>query len=80
MLNEKYKLRVDVVSFKVFKDSNHSGRIYIILEVLREMNLIELFWDGDEFNVYVNKVKSKVDLNNSEILKDLKNLKCGEGT
>ncbi len=78
--NEKYKLRVDVISFKVFKDSNHSGKIYVILEVLCEMNLIELFWDGDEFNIRVNRAKSKVDLNSSEVLKTLKNLKCREGS
>ena len=44
------------------------------------MNLIELFWDGDEFNIRVNRAKPKVDLNSSEILKTLKNLKCREGS
>ena len=69
------RLRADIMSQKIFGNTLHCGKIYVILDVLEEMNLVKTTWFGDEFKVDVIKSESKVNLENSEILKQLNEMK-----
>lgn len=66
--------RADIVSFRVFKSADFCGKISIILDVLREMNLIDVFYrEKNEFEATLKNFQKKVELCKSEILKKLGN-------
>ena len=67
VLNQNRKLRVDNVGFKLFQNNAVYSRIYVILEVLEEMKLINVCWDADEFSVEIFESKTKVNLQDSKI-------------
>ena len=69
------RLRADIMSQKIFGNTLHCGKIYVILDVLEEMNLVKTTWFGDEFKVEVIKSESKVNLEDSEVLKQLNEMK-----
>ena len=74
VLNQNRKLRVDNVGFKLFQNNAVYSRIYVILEVLEEMKLINVCWDADEFSVEIFESKTKVNLQDSKILSLLSKL------
>lgn len=47
-------------------------KIYLILEVLAELNLIKTNWKSDEFTFEINKPNEKINLDNSKLLNILK--------
>ena len=61
-------LRVDIVSYKVFGDSTHCAKIYVILDAFESLGLISLTWDSDEFCVSINECNKKVNLEESPVL------------
>lgn len=67
--------RADIMSQKIFGNTLHCGKIYVILDVLEEMNLVKTTWFGDEFKTEVIKSENKVNLEASEILKRLNETK-----
>ena len=69
------RLRVDTLSHRLFKNENNYGKIYIVLDVLQEMNLINVLWYADEFKVLIKDFNGKVDLSNSAILNSLSRFK-----
>ena len=71
--NIKFK-RVDIISFRVFKNVEFCGKISIILDVLEQMNLIDIFChEKNEFETTLKNFQKKVELCKSEILKKLAN-------
>ena len=68
--------RIDVLSNRIFNDYENSGKLYIILDVFENLGLINIFWSGDDFTLDI-KNSSKVDLESSEILKALNQMKEG---
>ena len=68
-------IRADVLSQKVFGSAFSVGKIYIVLDVLEEFDLIKTFWYGDEADVEIKKTKSKVSLDTSRILLTLNKMK-----
>ena len=69
------RLRADIMSQKIFGNTLLCGKIFVILDVLEEMNLVKTTWFGDEFKVEVIKSESKVNLEDSEVLKQLNEMK-----
>ncbi len=71
----KVRLRVDTLDCRLFKNSENYGKIYIVLDVLQEMNLINVKWNVDEFEVVIKNFSGKVDLSSSKILSSLSQFK-----
>lgn len=73
----KFKFfRVDVLSERIFNGYENSGKLYIILDVFENLGLINIFWSGDDFTLSF-KNSGKVDLESSDILKALNQMKEG---
>ncbi|MGN1043588.1 MAG: single-stranded-DNA-specific exonuclease RecJ [Acutalibacteraceae bacterium] len=64
--------RADILSYRIFGKASFFGKICIITDVLHEQNLINLIKNADELRITVNQNKTKVDLNESEIMMLLK--------
>lgn len=64
--------RADILSHRVFGNSDFFGKICIMVDVLYEQNLISLIKNADELKITVNESKDKVDLNKSKIMMLLK--------
>ncbi len=76
--NQNIGIRPDVISEKVFLNDDYIARIYIIIDVLDELNLIDVIRRGsNEYSITLNQVSSKVDLKNSKILKSILLMKEG---
>lgn len=69
--------RVDVLGNRIFNSYEYSGKLYIILDVFENLGLINIFWSGDDFTLKINLSSSKVELEDSEILKALNQMKEG---
>lgn len=67
--------RVDLVCKNVFKNTCNIGKIYIIIDVLGELNLAEIIADADEFSVNINYSAQKVNLDESRTLNMLKTMR-----
>lgn len=84
MSHTNVRLRVDVLNYRLFKNNIKYGKIYIVLDVLKEMNLIDIVWYADEFEIVIKGFSKKVSLTSSQILKSLRELKGenddGQGT
>lgn len=61
--------RADIISERVFQNSENIAKIYIIIDILRELGLIKFSKNGDEYKINVNKAVQKVSLRDSEIFK-----------
>lgn len=71
--------RPDIVSMKIFGKSSEVGKIYVILDAFEEMNLINLFWNSDEFEVEIIKnTGKKVNLMSSNVMICLNKFKEGD--
>lgn len=67
--------RMDIISQRVFKNTECTAKVYVIVEVLKELGLVSLRQSGDEFKIKVNMNVDKVDLNSSPTVKKLSGLK-----
>ena len=72
-----FNFRADIVSERVFQNSENIVKIYVITDILRELDLIHVALNGDEYQITLNQECKKVDLNDSEIFR-LINSKMGD--
>lgn len=61
--------RADIISERVFQNSENIAKIYIIIDILRELDLVKFKKNGDEYKISINKVTQKVSLEDSKIFK-----------
>lgn len=61
--------RTDIISERVFQNSENIAKIYIIIDILQELDLIRFSKNGDEYKISINKITQKVSLGDSEIFK-----------
>ena len=59
--------RADIISQRVFQNSENIAKIYIIIDILAELELIKFAKNGDEYKISVNKIAEKVNLADSKI-------------
>ena len=45
----------------------------VILDIMSELGLIDIYLDGDNYNITVNQVENRVELESSKLLQKLKN-------
>ena len=48
------------------------GKILVIIDIMKELNLIEVSIDGDNYNISVNQSPNKVNLESSLLLNKIK--------
>ena len=70
-------VRMDIISQRVFRNTINTGKVYVIVEVLKELGLASVSQSGDEFKIKINMDVNKVNLNDSLIIKKLSGLKGG---
>ncbi|MDO4199813.1 MAG: single-stranded-DNA-specific exonuclease RecJ [Clostridia bacterium] len=61
--------RADIISERVFQNSESIAKIYIIIDILRELGLVKFRKNGDEYKISINTVTQKVSLGDSKIFK-----------
>ena len=61
--------RSDIISERVFENSENIAKIYIIIDILSELSLIKLSKNCDEYKISINKAVQKVSLEDSETFK-----------
>ena len=62
--------RIDVINYKIGWKEFDTFKLYIIIDVLEELNVINVSWDADEFEITLNKLNKKIDLKNSHIISE----------
>lgn len=68
--------RADVLCERVFENNQNIAKIYIIMDALKELNLIDFVKNGDDYQFSINYKIERVNLKNSTILREL-NLQIG---
>ncbi len=64
-----FNFRADIISERVFKNSENIAKTYIIIDILQELDLIKFIKNAEEYKISINKVTQKVNLRDSEIYK-----------
>jgi single-stranded-DNA-specific exonuclease len=62
--------RIDIINHKIGWEEYDIFKLYIIIDVLEELKIINVDWDSDKFEVTINKVNKKIDLKNSNIISE----------
>ncbi len=61
--------RADIISERVFQNSENIAKIYIIIDILEELNLIKVLRNSDEYKISTVKNAEKVNLMDSHTFK-----------
>ena len=61
--------RADIISERVFKNSENIAKIYVTIDILNELDLIKFSKSGEEYKIRVNRSAVKVSLDDSKIFK-----------
>ncbi|MDR1627561.1 MAG: single-stranded-DNA-specific exonuclease RecJ [Oscillospiraceae bacterium] len=62
--------RIDIINYKIGWKEYDIFKLYIIIDVLEELKIINADWDSDKFEVTINKVNKKIDLKSSHIISE----------
>ncbi len=62
--------RIDIINYKIGWKEYDVFKLYIIIDVLEELKVINVSWDADEFQITINKLNKKIDLKNSHIISE----------
>ncbi len=67
-----WHLGIDLLCLKIDNDNIGFGKLRLILDIMQELGLINLDIDKDIYNIELNNINYKVDLNSSKILECLR--------
>ncbi len=70
MINNQFS-RIDIINYKVFKKNDFLLKTYVILNIFKELGVIDLFIRGDEVKINVLNLKNKVNIENSELFNNI---------
>lgn len=69
--------RADVLSKRVFENNCNIAKIYIIMDILEELDLANISQNGDDFMININQTVKKVDLNSSAVFRKMNSITGG---
>lgn len=70
--NKGFNFGIDVLLNKINDDKITFGKAMVILDIMSELGLINIYLDGDNYHIKVNQVENKVELESSKLLQKLK--------
>ncbi len=70
--NKGFNFGIDVLLNKINDDRITFGKAMVILDIMSELDLINIYLDGDNYHITVNQVENKVELESSKLLQKLK--------
>jgi single-stranded-DNA-specific exonuclease len=67
-----FSFRVDILHYRLKNIKMNLVKVYIILEVLNELKIIEICRISDNYQISINNLNRKINLNESKILQKIK--------
>ena len=70
-INSKFS-RADIISYRVFKSEKSLLKVYAILDIFKELGIIDFYKRGDEIKIHLNAVKDKININQSKLFSNIR--------
>lgn len=64
--------RADIISYRIFKSEKSILKVYAILDIFKELGIIDIYKRGDEVKIRLNTMKNKVDINQSKLFSNIR--------
>lgn len=64
--------RVDIITARIGNDLIDSQKIYVILDIMQELEIAKVDFDADNFSVTISPASKKVDLESSPTLQEIR--------
>ena len=69
-INNKF-LRVDIINYRIFKNDDCLLKLNVILDIFKELGILDLYSRGDEIKVNVRNLSQKVNIEKSKLFSNI---------